>query len=178
MHLRRAAARDRGAGRARWTGEKVIKNLTFCAAAALAAVLAAGVSEAAQCAGVGARSYAEPVIIHKADDGAVVMLLRSTGTTTATSPAEMAGGVSWQHCVGLWTVNADKSGSGSGNCYTLDPDGDQWTISWEGGNAGGNWAQVSGTGKYADRVASGTWKPGARFADGQRITLWEGSCGD
>jgi hypothetical protein len=51
--------------------------------------------------------------------------------------------------------------------------------SWEGTNAGGTWAQVSGTGKYANRTgAKGNWKPGTRFADGMGLTLWDGDCGD
>jgi hypothetical protein len=121
----------------------------------------------------------EPTIIHKADDGAVTMLIRSTGATTIISPAEQTGGASWQHCVGLWTVNADKSGGGAGNCYSVDADGDQWIISWEGGNEGGKWAYVSGTGKYAGRSGNeGGWRPGARFGDGLRLTLWDGTCGD
>ncbi len=126
--------------------------------------------------GVSARKSAKPVIIHKVKDGATTMLVRSTGSSTTTSPAQSA---RWQHCVGLWTLNADKSGSGSGNCYSLDGDGDQWTVSWEGTNAGGTWAQVSGTGKYANRTgAKGNWKPGTRFADGMGLTLWDGDCGD
>ena len=146
---------------------------------AAGALLAASGAQAAECKGVGARNYAEPLIIHKAEDGATTMLIRSTGTSTITSPADMTGGASWQHCVGLWTVHADKSGSGSGNCYSLDADGDHWTISWEGTNAGGSWAYESGTGKYAGRLDNkGTWTPGTRFGDGTRLTLWDGICGD
>jgi hypothetical protein len=156
-----------------------MKKLTFCSGIAVAAVLAASGAEAAQCEGIGARKSAAPVIIHKAEDGAMTMLIRSTGTNTIISPAEMTGGANWQHCVGFWTVNADKSSAGAGNCYALDAAGDQWITSWEGGNGGGTWAHVSGTGKYAARSnAGGNWKPGARFADGMRLTLWDGTCGD
>ena len=125
---------------------------------------------------VNARKSGKPVILRKAKDGATTMLISSTGSSTTTSPERS---VRWQHCTGFWTVNADKSGSGSGNCYAFDGDGDQWTISWEGANAGGTWAHASGSGKYADRSsAKGTWKPGGRFADGTGLRSWEGDCGD
>lgn len=156
-----------------------MEKLQFLPAIAVVAAFAASSAQGAQCEGVGVRTYPEPVIIHKAEDGTTTMLLRSTGTTTITSPTEMTGGASWQHCVGLWTVNPDKSGSGSGNCYSVDAEGDHWTISWEGDNAGGTWAFVNGTGKYAGRSDNkGTWKPGARFAGNMRLTLWDGTCGD
>ena len=154
-----------------------MKKLTLCPAVAAVAVLAASGAWAAQCEGVGARKYSEPVIIQKAEDGATTMLIRSTGTNTILNPAQIAGTM-WQHCTGFWTVNADKSGSGSGNCYSLDADGDQWIVSWQGDNAGGTWAHVSGTGKYANQNGGGNWKYGARFADGIGLTPWDGSCGD
>ncbi len=90
----------------------------------------------------------------------------------------------WQHCNGVWTVKADKSGSGFGSCYTVTPAGDRRAVSWEGSNAAGKpssgtWAQVTGTGKYANwQDTKGTWKSGARFADGIRLGNWEGTCGE
>jgi hypothetical protein len=75
-------------------------------------------------------------------------------------------------------MKADKSGSGAGNCYFIDGEGDQWIISWDGTNAGGGWAHQSGTGKYAGRTgAKGMWKYGTRYADGTAITTWTGDCG-
>lgn len=153
-----------------------MKKLTFYPAIAAAAMLSASGAWAAQCEGVGARKYSEPMMIQKAEDGTATMLIRSTGTNTVISPAEIKGSA-WQHCVGLWTVNADKSGSGAGNCYSLDADGDRWIVSWQGANGGGTWVHVGGTGKYANQNGGGNWKSGAGFADGMRLTLWDGTCG-
>ena len=153
-----------------------MRKTSFAPAIAVAAVLAAGGAEASQCSGISPRVYADPVVVHEAEDGAKTLLIRSTGTTIQMSPG--AGETRWQHCVGLWRLEADKTGSGSGNCYSIDADGDQWTISWEGASGSGTWEHVSGTGKYADMTANGTWESGARFADDTRLTLWEGVCGE
>lgn len=156
-----------------------MEKFALCAAITAAAVLAATGAFAAQCEGVDARKSAEPVMIHKADDGAMTMLIQSTGSNTIISPAGMTGGAIWQRCTGLWTVNADKSGGGSGHCYSVAGNGDQWIISWEGGDAGGTWAYESGTGKYAGWSGSkGTWKSGTRYGDGMHLTLWEGTCAE
>jgi len=77
----------------------------------------------------------------------------------------------WQRCTGLWTVKADGSGSGFGHCHLVEADGKQAALSWEGDASGGTWERVVGTGPGP---VKGNWKPGARFAAGFRITLWEG----
>jgi hypothetical protein len=154
-----------------------MRKLTLYPALTAAAMLATSGAWAAQCEGIGARKSGKPVIIQKADDGAMTMLITSTGTNTILNPAEIAG-AAWQHCSGFWTVNADKSGSGSGNCYSLDADGDQWIVSWQGSNAGGTWAHESGTGKFANQNGGGNWAYGAKFADGVGLTPWDGTCGD
>ncbi|MEM7171512.1 MAG: hypothetical protein AAF530_15185, partial [Pseudomonadota bacterium] len=64
------------------------------------------------------------------------------------------------------------------SCFLMDGDGDQWIQSWEGDDAGGTWAHVSGTGKYAGMENSkGTWTRGARYGDELSVTSWKGTCG-
>ena len=83
-----------------------------------------------------------------------------------------------------WTVNADKSGSGSGNCYTVDKNGDYRVTNWQGSKAAGKgqkangtWVRLSGTGKYdGAHMSKGTWKSTSRFAEGFRIGNWTGEC--
>jgi hypothetical protein len=141
----------------------------------LATTLAAGGVKAASCTGIEARMSGKPIIVTKLQDGTTTMLVNSTGTSTTLTPEVST---SWQHCSGLWTTKADKSGSGAGNCYFVDGDGDQWITSWKGTNAGGTWQNQSGTGKYANRTsAKGHWKWATRFANGQYITTWDGDCG-
>lgn len=144
---------------------------------ALVATFTANSADAAKCEGHNGRTYAAPIILSEGEDGAKTMLINSTGTQTHTSPAVST---NWQHCIGFWTVNADKSGSGAGSCYSLDADGDQWIQAWEGTNDGGTWAHLSGTGKYAawTSASKGNWNYGKRYADGTAITTWDGNCGD
>ena len=142
---------------------------------ALAGGLAANGAAAEPCEGVNARRAADPVVVHQGRDGSVTMLISSTGSSTTTRPVTA---VRWQKCSGLWTIDADKTGSGSGHCYSVDGDGDQWVISWEGGDDGGTWAHQRGTGKYANlSAAKGTWEYGERYPDGLRLTTWSGDCG-
>ena len=151
-------------------------KLTLTIGIATAAALVAGSALAAECTGVGARKYAAPVILHKAEDGTVTMLSTSTGTSTITSPPARSSGASWQECSGLITVKPDQSRSGAGNCYTVDSDGDWWIASWDLTGFAGNWSILNGTGKYAGQTGGGTWKSGYHYADGTGQTLWEGTC--
>ena len=154
-------------------------RLTLGCAIALATTLAASGAAAAECEGVGARKYDEPEILRKADDGSTTMLVRSTGSNTMISAPGMTGDTSWQQCSGFWTVNADESGSGAGSCFTIDGDGDQWILAWQGDNSGGTWAHVSGTGKFAGwQNSKGSWSRGASYGDGLRVVFWKGTCGE
>lgn len=140
------------------------------------ALVAASSAQAATCEGVSARKYEKPMLVFKGKDKSKVYRIQSTGVTLRKGAL---GDGSWQHCGGLWTVNADKSGSGSGHCYTIDPDGDQRTLTWTGDKKGGTWKRVSGTGKYAaGGPVKGTWGPGSKFPDGMRIGHWAGECND
>ncbi len=155
----------------------MMTKLTLCCAVAMAAALAASGAAAEECEGIGAGKYAEPVILIEAVDGATTMLVRNTGSFTVTGTTGMTDDTFWQQCAGFWTVNADKSSSGAGNCFTLNGDGDKWVTSWEGDNSGGTWANVSGTGKFAGwQNSKGTWTYGTRYGDGLRLTLWKGTC--
>jgi hypothetical protein len=157
----------------------MMTRLTLSFAVAMAAALAASGAAAEECEGIGASECAEPVILKEADDGATTMLIRSTGSYTMIGTTGMTGDTFWQQCAGFWTVNADKSSSSAGSCFSLDGDGDQWITSWEGVNSGGTWANVSGTGKFAGwQNSKGTWTYGARYGDGLRLTLWKGTCGE
>jgi hypothetical protein len=145
----------------------------------LAMVGFAGTAQAGKCAGSSARIYAKPATVHKTKDGSQTFHLQSTGTTIQTVGANASPAGVWQHCTGFWTAKADKSGSGFGNCYTVDDDGDQRIISWEAKqNGAGTWKHVSGTGKYASNSDSGSWKSGKRFPNGMRTGTWEGECSD
>ncbi len=107
------------------------------------------------------------------------MLVRSTGSNTMISAPGLTGDTSWQQCAGFWTVSADESGSGAGSCFTMDGDGDQWVLSWQGDDSGGTWAHVSGTGKYASwQNSKGTWTRGPSYGDGLQVILWKGTCGE
>ena len=157
----------------------MMTRLTLCCAVAMAAALAASGAAAEECEGVSALKYAEPVILNKADNGATTMLIRSTGSHTIIGTTGMTGDTFWRQCAGFWMVNADASSSGTGSCFSLDGDGDQWVTSWEGDNSGGTWATVSGTGIFAGwQNSKGTWTYGARYGDGLRLTLWKGTCGE
>ena len=155
-----------------------MRNLTcLLGSCAIAMLLGSSGALAAKCEGSNARTYAAPITLHKAQDGAALLFIESTGTSFTSRGDASALNPSWQRCVGFWSVKADKSGAGAGHCYAVDPDGDRWTISWEGDNAGGTWQSVSGSGKYANAAdGKGTWTPGPKFAGGISINTWEGEC--
>lgn len=139
---------------------------------------------AAACEGVNARKYEKPIAVHKGKDKSTTYLLKSTGISTRETASGAPQDGSYQHCAGLWTVNADKSGSGSGNCYTVDKNGDYRVTSWEGSKAagegqkaGGTWIRLNGTGKYkGGHMSKGSWQSTSRFAEGYRIGNWTGEC--
>lgn len=141
-------------------------------ASAFAVAASASAALAESCSGVSARTGAPPLVIMAPEGGGQMMLIRSTGTSTALEP-ELA--VGWQHCVGVWTAMEDGSGGGRGNCYRVDPDGDLEVISWEGENTSGTWTRVSGTGKFEGREGGGTWSDAAPMG-GESIGTWEGDC--
>ena len=157
-----------------------IRAIIF-ASCAVAMMAATSSVHAGQCEGFSSRKYEKPVVIKKSKDGSKVLHISSTGVTNQTAPSK---NTSWQHCTGFWNLNADKSGSGSGNCLAMDTNGDQRILLWEGSAAkgkksSGTWKKISGTGKYASGgQVKGTWKSGLRFADGHRITDWTGECAD
>ena len=106
-------------------------KLTYAVGFALVTIFAANSADAASCEGFNSREYVAPKILGKGEDGARTMMLNSTGTQAQTSPALS---IRWQQCIGFWTANADKSGSGHGTCFSRDADGDQWIAYWEGTN--------------------------------------------
>ena len=153
--------------------------ISLAIAVAFALSIVASGAQAEKCEGMYVRNYEQPIPVHKGEDGSQSFHIQSTGTTIRKTPDNSPLSGNWQHCTGLWTVKADKSGSGSGNCYAVDSDGDQWITSWEGDDAGGTWQSVSGTGKYANNASDqGTWKPGKRFPNGMRTGYWDGECAD
>ena len=133
---------------------------------------------AVPCKGYGAGKSAKAVMVHKAKDGSQILLVGSTRIQAFETPDNYPADKSWQNCSGLWTLAADKkSGSGSGHCYAVDADGDQHVVRWEGTHEGGTWADVSGTGKYADSNAGkGTWSPSRSYGDGLKVFPFEGEC--
>ena len=108
-----------------------------------------------------------------------MLQFKSTGVSLQTAPSTDK---LWQHCTGLWTVNADQSGSGFGSCYSINDNGDYYLSNWSGSNAAGKrasgeWTRVAGSGAYAGSVGSkGTWQSAARFAEGFRVSEWQGEC--
>jgi hypothetical protein len=162
------------------SSEKHMKNAMSIASVVASSMLmvSAGV-DAKDCDGVFARQYEKPIPVHKGADGSQTYHVRSTGASIRRTAEGTPLNSTWQHCTGLWTVNADKSGSGSGNCYSVDEDGDRWVIAWAGDNAGGTWEGVLGTGKHANNVSdNGTWRRDKKFANGMRTGIWEGECAD
>lgn len=147
---------------------------------ALGLALAAAPVSAASCSGMSSRTSAAPVVAHEAEDGTTTMLIRSTGSSTELTPEQV---VSWQHCVGLWTVKPDGGGEGAGTCYEVHVNGDIEVTAWEGANAAGaipegTWTFTRGTGEWSDRTATGTWKNGPTLAGGLAIGHWEGDCSE
>lgn len=159
------------------------QHLITCLAAAALLTVSSNV-HAAACEGVNIRKYEKPVAVHKGTDKSVTYLLKSTGISSRETGAGAPQDGSFQHCTGLWTVNADKSGSGFGSCNTVDKNGDYRTTSWEGSKgagkgqkAAGTWTRLNGTGKYqGGHMSKGTWKSASRFAEGFRIGNWTGDC--
>ena len=168
---------DRRAKRSNNGVRNMLKIQLTASAIAVIMLALSGNAYAASCEGTNTRKYEKPIAVHKGKDNSVTYLLKSTGVSTRKTATGAEQGGSFQHCTGLWTVNADKSGSGSGNCYTVDKNGDYRVTSWEGSKAagkgqkaGGTWSRLGGTGKYTgDHMSKGTWTSGLRFAEGFRI---------
>ena len=138
------------------------------------------IAHAAECEGTAIRKHENLDPVHKNTNGSLVLQLKSTGISSQTSPSRAD---VWQHCSGLWRVNADKSGSGFGSCYSLNPtSGDYYLTLWEGSNktgksAEGTWNRIAGSGAYeATEGSKGTWSSGSRFPEGLRLTHWKGDC--
>ena len=141
-------------------------------AATLAFVSDAALAE--DCNGSSARTYGNPVTVMKAEDGKSVVFINSTGVNSTFAPARMAG-TNWQHCSGLLNYNGEDLVGGSGFCYTVRPDGDSQSVSWELKDGKGTWTQVTGTGIY-EPGSSGTWA-GSPDLGGLGTGSWEGDCG-
>jgi hypothetical protein len=145
-----------------------------------ASIVSINVAHAVECEGTALRKYEQPVTVHKNGDESFVLQFKSTGVSTQTSPSRSD---MWQHCTGLWTVNADTSGSGFGSCYALDKKtGSYYLTQWEGSNekgksADGTWTRVAGSGEYQGTTGSnGTWRSGERFPEDFRLMHWKGDC--
>ena len=122
---------------------------------------AATAASAAECSGITSRVGEAPIEIMKSEDGATTMLIRSTGSVSDLKPTVLT---AWQHCVGLWTAKPDGSGSGVGNCYRVDPDGDHEMIHWEARTARARGAPTRGPESTRAPLGRARGRPAPRWA--------------
>ena len=73
------------------------------------------ITHAEECAGVNARYAEDTVTLHEVEDGPTTYLVKSTGGSTQTIPADTAS-TRWQQCVGFFVARPDGPPTGTGNC--------------------------------------------------------------
>jgi hypothetical protein len=155
---------------------KLVKAFLVIGATVVAFTSHEAVAE--KCSGYVSMKREPSVEIMKKADGSQVLRVLSSRILNMKEPKDYPLDGAYGTCAGLWTVAADgKSGSGAGECYYVDRDGDTMGFAWEGTNTGGTWKVQWGTGKYKNTSNSGTWKPDtARYSDGWAWQSWEGEC--